>query len=126
RHRDRPARPGRHDPARHLPHPPVGPGARARARVRPRRTRVGRRAARGVVAQPSARRSDPAPTMTHVPITTVWPGRPYPLGATWDGEGVNFALHTRNATGVVLAIFDTTGRRQVKTLELRERTDDVW
>jgi glycogen operon protein len=80
-----------------------------------------------VVAESSARRSDaPAATMTIVPITTVWPGRPYPLGATWDGEGVNFALHSCNATGVVLALFDPAGRRQVKTLEMRERTDDVW
>ncbi len=27
----------------------------------------------------------------------VWPGRPYPLGATWDGAGVNFALFSENA-----------------------------
>lgn len=31
------------------------------------------------------------------PITAVWPGRPYPRGATWDGEGVNFALFSENA-----------------------------
>lgn len=33
----------------------------------------------------------------------VYPGEPYPLGATWDGEGVNFALYSENATGVDLA-----------------------
>ena len=36
----------------------------------------------------------------------VWPGRPYPLGATWDGEGVNFALFSENATSVELCLFD--------------------
>jgi pullulanase/glycogen debranching enzyme len=37
------------------------------------------------------------------------PGNPYPLGATWDGSGVNFALFSENATGVELCLFD--GRR---------------
>ena len=36
----------------------------------------------------------------------VWPGSPYPLGATWDGEGVNFALFSEHATGVELCLFD--------------------
>ena len=36
----------------------------------------------------------------------VWPGNPYPLGATWDGEGVNFALFSENATKVELCLFD--------------------
>ena len=35
----------------------------------------------------------------------IWPGRPYPLGATWDGTGVNFALFSENATGVELCLF---------------------
>jgi pullulanase/glycogen debranching enzyme len=34
------------------------------------------------------------------------PGAPYPLGATWDGAGVNFALFSENATGVELCLFD--------------------
>ena len=34
------------------------------------------------------------------------PGSPHPLGATWDGEGVNFALYSENATGVELCLFD--------------------
>ncbi|HEU4409486.1 MAG TPA: glycogen debranching protein GlgX [Polyangiaceae bacterium] len=37
------------------------------------------------------------------------PGSPYPLGATWDGEGVNFALYSENATGVELCLFDEAG-----------------
>ena len=35
----------------------------------------------------------------------VWPGKPYPLGATWDGAGVNFALFSENATAVELCLF---------------------
>ena len=40
----------------------------------------------------------------------IWPGSPYPLGATWDGEGVNFALFSENATAVELCLFGTTGQ----------------
>ena len=40
------------------------------------------------------------------PIGAVWPGRPYPFGATWDGEGVNFALFSEHAEKVELCIFD--------------------
>ena len=36
----------------------------------------------------------------------VWPGRPFPLGATWDGAGVNFSLFAENAEGVSLCLFD--------------------
>ncbi|WP_029001294.1 glycogen debranching protein GlgX [Azohydromonas australica] len=60
------------------------------------------------------------------PITTVWPGRPYPLGATWDGEGVNFVLFSEHAQEVHLAIFDPSGRRERQRIRLRERTDDLW
>ncbi|HEV8312890.1 MAG TPA: glycogen debranching protein GlgX, partial [Burkholderiaceae bacterium] len=61
-----------------------------------------------------------------VPITTVWPGRPYPLGATWDGEGVNFAIFSEHAEGVELAIFDASGRHERHRIALRERTEHVW
>jgi len=60
------------------------------------------------------------------PITAVWPGRPYPRGATWDGEGVNFALFSEHATCVELAIFDAKGRRERHRIRLRECTDHVW
>ncbi|MFZ5558417.1 MAG: glycogen debranching protein GlgX [Pseudomonadota bacterium] len=63
--------------------------------------------------------------MTH-PITAVWPGRPYPRGATWDGEGVNFALFSENAVKVELCIFDAEGRREIQRIELPEQTDQVW
>ncbi len=56
----------------------------------------------------------------------VWPGRPYPRGATWDGEGVNFAIFSESAERVDLCLFDSDGRREVQRIELRERTDFVW
>ena len=40
--------------------------------------------------------------------TVVYPGHPYPLGATWDGKGVNFALYAENAIGVDLCLFNST------------------
>ena len=57
------------------------------------------------------------------PITAVWPGRPDPRGATWDGEGVNFALFSENAERVELCVFDDAGRRQLQRITLSERTD---
>jgi glycogen operon protein len=57
----------------------------------------------------------------------VWPGAPAPLGATWDGEGVNFALFSERATGVDLCLFDgTEDGEAAETIALRERTDFVW
>ena len=60
------------------------------------------------------------------PITAVWPGRPYPRGATWDGEGVNFALFSQHAEKVELCLFDARGRREVQRIALTEHTDQVW
>jgi isoamylase len=60
------------------------------------------------------------------PIRAVWPGRPFQLGATWDGEGVNFALFTEHAGGVELCLFDRQGRRELQRIALTECTDDVW
>jgi isoamylase len=54
------------------------------------------------------------------------PGRPYPLGATWDGRGVNFALFSANAEAVALSIFDARGRREIARYTLPEYTDEVW
>ena len=59
-------------------------------------------------------------------ISAVWPGTPYPLGATWDGEGVNFALFSENAERVELCLFDTDTRREIRRITLREQTDQVW
>src|SRR5262249_34666080 len=57
----------------------------------------------------------------------VWPGQPYPLGATWDGAGVNFAIFSENATGVELCLFDATGAApETARIRLTEQTDQVW
>jgi isoamylase len=59
-------------------------------------------------------------------ITAIWPGQPYPRGATWDGEGVNFSFFSENATRVELCLFDHSGRHELQRIELRERTDLIW
>ena len=57
----------------------------------------------------------------------VWPGLPYPLGATWDGEGVNFALFSENATGVELCLFDNMDDAvEREKIQVWERSDQVW
>jgi isoamylase len=56
----------------------------------------------------------------------VWPGRPNPLGATWDGAGVNFALFSENAEKVELCLFDATGMHEITRIVLPEYTDQVW
>jgi pullulanase/glycogen debranching enzyme len=57
----------------------------------------------------------------------VWPGKPYPLGATWDGKGVNFALFSESASKVELCLFDSIDAGQeAQRVELTERTDQVW
>ncbi|GAB3892878.1 glycogen debranching protein GlgX [Larkinella knui] len=55
------------------------------------------------------------------------PGKPYPLGATWDSEGVNFALFSEHATGVTLCLFDTDDpTKETICIPLTERTEHVW
>ena len=57
----------------------------------------------------------------------VWPGKPYPLGATWDGKGVNFALFSEHATKVELCLFDSIEAEQPSdTITLPDCTDQVW
>ncbi|MEN3354573.1 MAG: isoamylase [Betaproteobacteria bacterium] len=53
-------------------------------------------------------------------------GQPDPLGATWDGLGVNFALFSANATRVELCLFDSHGNRELERITLPEYTDEVW
>ena len=53
-------------------------------------------------------------------------GSPHPLGATWDGRGVNFALFSAHATKVELCLFDETGKNELQRIELPEFTDEVW
>jgi isoamylase len=58
----------------------------------------------------------------------IYPGKPYPLGATWDGNGVNFALFSDNATGVELCLFDSSEDRKEpeERIRLTERTHQIW
>ena len=56
----------------------------------------------------------------------VWPGRPYPLGATWNGEGVNFALFSEHAEKVELCLFELKGGREITRLPITWQTDQVW
>jgi isoamylase len=58
--------------------------------------------------------------------STVAPGRPYPLGASWDGAGVNFALYSEHAERVDLCLFDPGGRRELERVPLADRTGYVW
>ncbi|MCM2971755.1 glycogen debranching protein GlgX [Larsenimonas suaedae] len=53
-------------------------------------------------------------------------GLPYPLGSTWDGLGVNFALFSAHATKVELCLFSDDGEEELERIELPEFTDEVW
>src|SRR3954464_10804211 len=53
-------------------------------------------------------------------------GLPHPLGATWDGLGVNFALFSATATKVELCLFDDDGKTELERIVLPEFTDEVW
>ena len=55
----------------------------------------------------------------------VWPGQPYPPGATWDGR-VNFALFSENATAVDLCLFERPDGAGEVTIRLTEQTDQFW
>jgi len=82
--------------------------------------------------------NDPAPKVTESEVKLPQPrrrrarrsriteGLPDPLGATWDGLGVNFALFSANATKVELCLFDAVGKRELERIPLPEYTDEVW
>ena len=58
---------------------------------------------------------------------TIWPGKPSPLGAIWDGGGVNFSLFSENATLVELCLFDSPEAKvEARRLALPEKTNQVW
>ncbi len=67
------------------------------------------------------------PRAKHETGIRVWPGQPYPLGATWDGRGVNFAIYSEHATKVELCLFDSPdAARESARITLPENTDLVW
>jgi glycogen operon protein len=57
-------------------------------------------------------------------VMELWPGKPSPLGATWDGEGTNFAVFSENGTHVELCLFDEHGGQQI--VNFTEVTNYVW
>ncbi|WP_229513532.1 glycogen debranching protein GlgX [Paraburkholderia terrae] len=64
--------------------------------------------------------------MPHVLPDRLLPGAPYPLGSSWDGLGVNFAVFSANAQRIELCLFEPTGRKELKRYTLPECTDEVW
>ncbi len=54
------------------------------------------------------------------------PGAPYPLGANWDGLGVNFAVFSSNAHRIEVCLFDSTSRKELMRFDLPECTEEVW
>ncbi len=54
------------------------------------------------------------------------PGSDFPLGATWDGAGVNFAVFSAHAEKMELCLFDSSGRRETRRLQMTHRTNQVW
>jgi isoamylase len=62
----------------------------------------------------------------NTPKQRVWPGLPYPLGATWDGSGTNFALFSAHAEKVELCLFDDQGERELHRIPLPEYTHEIW
>ncbi|HET7898504.1 MAG TPA: glycogen debranching enzyme GlgX, partial [Flavisolibacter sp.] len=58
---------------------------------------------------------------------TQYPGYPFPLGATWDGQGTNFALYSMNATAVELCLFDEADETvETARIRMKERTHHNW
>src|SRR5581483_5869541 len=116
--------------------PRVLPGAsRAPARAparddgrRRRRRGAAPRAARHGGARPQLlrpRAGGRSRTRSAAPRVKVLPGSPFPLGATWDGEGTNFSLFSENADAVELCLFDD-GDGGEQTIEVFDRTNFNW
>lgn len=54
------------------------------------------------------------------------PGKSYPLGATYDGKGVNFALFSANAEKVELCLFDASGSQELERFAINENDNSIW
>lgn len=74
-------------------------------------------------SEKSERKPTPVPATEP---TRIREGLPFPLGATWDGLGVNFALFSANATKVELCLFDSSGEVELERIELPEYTDEIY
>ncbi len=64
--------------------------------------------------------------MPTIPKSRVREGAPFPLGATWDGLGVNFALFSAHAIKVELCLFDDAGETELERIELPEYTNEIF
>ncbi|CAL94411.1 glycogen debranching protein GlgX [Azoarcus olearius] len=64
--------------------------------------------------------------MTAALQMTLEAGQAYPLGATWTGDGVNFAVFSAHASRMELCLFDEAGRNEIARMDLPELTDEVW
>ncbi|RJF95334.1 glycogen debranching protein GlgX [Noviherbaspirillum saxi] len=66
--------------------------------------------------------------MAHIPLPlpVAWPGVPYPLGATFDGGGTNFAVFSAHAVKMELCFFDASGRHEVARCALPECSNEIW
>jgi isoamylase len=53
-------------------------------------------------------------------VTEVWPGKPFPLGASWDGQGTNFSLFSENAEGVEVCLYDEQGNEERIPMDQRQ------
>ncbi|HSC82884.1 MAG TPA: glycogen debranching protein GlgX, partial [Pseudomonas sp.] len=72
------------------------------------------------------RSHDPSATARPQQTSRITEGHPFPLGATWDGLGVNFALFSAHSTKVELCLFDSSGEHEIERIELPEYTDEIW
>jgi isoamylase len=63
--------------------------------------------------------------MQRLPVALL-PGSPYPLGATWDGLGINFAVFSAHAERIDLCLFEPSGRNEIARYTLQQYTDEVW
>jgi len=70
-----------------------------------------------------AQKASAAPPLKSLPL---WKGHYYPLGATWTGRGVNFALFSENATAVDLCLFDRLGAPEAARVRFTECANHVW
>ena len=59
-------------------------------------------------------------------LSRIQDGSPFPRGATWTGQGVNFALFSANATKVELCLYDAEGKHEIGRIDMPEYTDEVW
>jgi isoamylase len=62
----------------------------------------------------------------HLLADRLFAGKPWPIGAHWDGLGVNFAVFSANASRIELCLFDPSGRRELARFPLPECTDEIW